>query len=287
MTIISAIICGRNDNYGGFLKERATYSINSILDQVDEVIYVDWNGDDKPLTDVIQIKDRTKLKVIIVPPEKCKKLMGVENYNKGQKMCEVLARNIGIRRASGDIIIDTNIDILFPKRYLIEHLISKMKENEMITLAKHDVELKSLDEQFKGNLDVELLPVIYGLNSIKSRLMSPFISINKNIIEKYPNDKHHTLSSIICACGDFQMAHKNLWYKIKGFEESMIKRMYIDTQLQYKVIMSGGTVTASNFPPVYHIEHDRDNSPHLQNSIEMTKITKNNDNWGFYNDLKN
>ena len=40
---VSAIICGRNDNYGGHLIERATYSIYSMLDTFDEVIYVDWN----------------------------------------------------------------------------------------------------------------------------------------------------------------------------------------------------------------------------------------------------
>ena len=58
---VSAIICGRNDNYGGHLIERATYSINSMLDTFDEVIYVDWNTESgkKILTDELNIKDRT------------------------------------------------------------------------------------------------------------------------------------------------------------------------------------------------------------------------------------
>lgn len=279
---ITAVICGRNDNYGGFLNERATYSINSILDEVDEVIYVDWNGEDKPLTDVINIKNRNKLKVIVVSPEKCKELMGEENYSRGQKMCEVLARNIGIRRANGDIIISTNPDVIFPKRYLIDHMINSLQENEMITLTKHDVELKDLDKQFSNNLNVEMLPILYGINSIRNRIMSPHISINKEIIEKYPKQYHHTLASIICACGDFQIAHKTMWYKIKGFEESGIKRSYTDTQVQYKVIMAGGTVRASTFPPVYHIEHERDNNPHLQNSMDMVETTQNTNNWGFF-----
>lgn len=282
---ISVVLCGRNDNYGGFLNERATYSINSIIEQVDEVIYVDWNGEDKPLTDVINIKDRSKLKLIVVSPKDCKELMGQENYTKGQKMCEVLARNIGLRRATGDIIISSNIDIIFPKRYLIEHLITTSNENEMITLTKHDVNLQELDKQFHGNLDVELLPVIYGLNSIKERIMSPYLKINKEMIEQYPEQAHHNLASIICACGDFQMAHRSMWHKIKGFEESGIKRSYTDTQLQYKVIMSGGTVRATTFPPVYHIDHERDNSPALQNSMNMVKTTNNSDNWGFYEQL--
>jgi hypothetical protein len=40
---ISAVTIGRNDNYGGFLAERFTYSLNSMLSTFDEVIYVDWN----------------------------------------------------------------------------------------------------------------------------------------------------------------------------------------------------------------------------------------------------
>lgn len=279
---ISCVICGRNDNYGGFLNERAEYSINSMLDEVDEVIYVDWNGFDKPLTDVISIKNRDKLHVIVVSPEKCKELMGDENYGKAQKVCEVLARNIGIRRASGDIIISTNLDIIFPKRYLIDHAVSNLKDDEMLTLTKHDIELADLDKHFNKNLQKEMLPDIFGLNSIAPRTMCPFISMNKKIIEQFPEDKHHILSSLIIACGDFQMAHKSMWYKIRGFEENTIKRSFTDTQVQYKVIMAGGTVKTSTFPPVYHIEHVRDNNPSILNSMDMVKTTINSEDWGYY-----
>ena len=77
---ISAIICGRNDNYGGHLIERATYALNSLLETFDEVVYVDWNTDEgkKILTDEIEIKDRTKLKVITINPERVKELTNGE-----------------------------------------------------------------------------------------------------------------------------------------------------------------------------------------------------------------
>jgi hypothetical protein len=67
------------------------------------------------------------------------------------------------------------------------------------------------------------------------------------------------------ACGDFQAAHKDTWSSIKGFEESMIKRMWSDSITQYKVIKNGGTVYATNFPPIYHLDHERDNSVSVQN----------------------
>jgi len=34
---LSAVICSRNDNYGGNLIERATYCFNSMVDCMDEV----------------------------------------------------------------------------------------------------------------------------------------------------------------------------------------------------------------------------------------------------------
>ena len=45
--------------------------------------------------------------------------------------------------------------------------------------------------------------------------------------------------------------------------------------------MENGIVRASNFPPIYHLEHERDNSANILNSISMLKFTTNSDNWGF------
>ena len=279
--VISAIICGRNDNYGGHLIERANYSINSLLETFDEVVYVDWNTEHGKniLTDDLDIKDRSKLKVITIKPDKVKELT---NGVKCQPMCEVLSRNIGIRRAKGDIIVSTNIDIIAPTRDELNIAVSNLKPMEMLTVTRKDIELVDLDKQFKDvPFKSDMMPLIYGVDSIKMKLMSPFLEVDKNLIEKFPEKNHHTISSIICGCGDFQVAHKETWCKIRGFEESMTKRQYADTTVQYKLIMEGGKVKASNFPPIYHLEHERDNSSDILNSIEMVKKTENNEEWGF------
>ena len=80
------------------------------------------------------------------------------------------------------------------------------------------------------------------------------------------------------------MVYKETWYKIRGFEENLTKRLYLDTSVQYKVIMSGGVVTACSFPPIYHLDHERNDSPEFTNSMEMTKYTRNSENWGFVNE---
>tara|TARA_B100000287_G_C20568172_1_gene755413 strand:- start:105 stop:962 length:858 start_codon:yes stop_codon:yes gene_type:complete len=282
--MISVVLCGRNDNYGGHLNERFSYSINGFLQVFDEVIYVDWNTDPgkKILTDEIEIKDRSKLKVIEVNHEKASELLQDES---AQKMCEVLARNVGIRRAKGDIIVSSNIDIIPFERVYLDILIQKLQKGEMITFTRNDIELSDIKKNCNPeSLELWKVPMIFGAEPIRRKLISPYISINKEIIEKFPENKHHVLSSIICGCGDFQIAYKETWYKIRGFEENLTKRLYLDTSVQYKVIMSGGVVTACSFPPIYHLDHERNDSPEFTNSMEMTKYTGNSENWGFVNE---
>ena len=40
--------------------------------------------------------------------------------------------------------------------------------------------------------------------------------------------------SLVDCCGDFQIAHKETWYTIRGFEESMIYRGGTDSNVQLK-----------------------------------------------------
>jgi hypothetical protein len=282
---VTAVCCGRNDNYGGHLIESGFYSINSMLKTFDEVIYVDWNTDEnkKVLTDEIDLENREKLKVIEVRPQLVKKLFGDK---KMQPMCEVMARNIGIRRATGDIIVSTNTDIIVPTRRYLDLLIEDLKENTMFTLARQNIELEHIEKQFGKNYDInEMLPNIFGIFPINNYITSPFLIMDKNIISKHPDDTHPSLSSLIRGCGDFQMAYKSTWHKIKGFEETLKKRFYTDTHVQYKVIMSGGIVKTTNFPPVYHINHDRDDT-HEHNDISMDPFTSNDENWGLKDTLQ-
>jgi len=286
MVFISAVITGRNDNYGGHLIERATYCINTMLETFDEVIYVDWNTESgkKTLTDEIKIKDSRKLKTITIHPELVKKIL---NGRKASKMCEVLARNIGIRQAKGDLIVSTNIDIIAPVRNYLDALVLDIKEKEMIVLTRTAVELDDLHKRFgtepEWNRVNEILTYVHGAKPLQSQLMCPLVSVNR---ETLLQNKEYifNLSSVIMSCGDFQIAHRDTWYNIKGFEESMLLRNYADTNVQYKVIMAGGNVRVSNFPVIYHVEHYRASNDEvdIMNKQQEMFTSKNSDSWGIY-----
>tara|TARA_B110001452_G_scaffold137529_1_gene114322 strand:- start:42 stop:815 length:774 start_codon:yes stop_codon:yes gene_type:complete len=251
-----------------------------MLKTFDEVVYVDWNTEEgkKIVTDELQLENRDKLRVFHVTPDLVKK---ITNGTPTPPMCEVLARNIGIRGATGDIIFSVNLDLIISPREQIDLMCQNLKMGDMITLTKQDVELDDLKKHFGDETDIQhLMPIIFGVWPIQKRLMLPVLSMNKELMLKQPEDNHHVCASIIQACGDFQVAHRETWFKIKGFEESMTKRLYHDTNVQYKVIMNGGKILASNTPHIYHIEHERNNSPENTNIIKHSYPSTNDEEWG-------
>lgn len=241
---ITAVIVSRNDNYGGHLNERATYAINSAINTYDEVIYVDWNSPTHSLLWDIQnnLQLKGNLKHFVIPPSAASQLT---NYNsEAQLCCEVLARNIGIRRATGDYIVSTNIDIIHPKREDIEKIINESDSNTMITLSRREVTWDIIKEFHGGEMEFQewdkLRDYIY-INSEK-RIQSE---------ETVTGDNY----SIINCCGDFQIAPKHIWDEIKGFEEELIYPLYADTNVQKKSVKHGFGLKAIFDPPMFHINH--------------------------------
>ena len=133
---ISAVIVSRNDNYGGHLNERATYCFNSAIETYDEVFYIDWNSETHSL--LYDIEDNINFKGnfnhIVITPEIASQLTNYEPN--AQKCCEVLGRNIGLRRSTGDWLVSTNIDIIHPKREELEKTITSLDGNTFYTISR-------------------------------------------------------------------------------------------------------------------------------------------------------
>lgn len=279
---ISAIIISRNDNYGGHLNERATYAINSAINTYDEVIYVDWNSPTHSLLwdikDNLQLKGN--LKHFVIPPDAAKSLT---NYNEhAQLCCEVLARNIGIRRATGDYIISTNIDIIHPKREDIESIINNSDNNTMFTLSRREVTWDIIKEFHGGEMNFQ-----------EWDKLRDYIYINSE--ERVQNEATVTGDnySIINCCGDFQLASRHVWNTVKGFEEQMIHACYPDTNVQKKAVLNGFGLEAVFNVPLYHMSHagmeNDGSSPSKQKYndpwewVEFFEESRNNDDWGLGN----
>tara|TARA_B100000287_G_C20560896_1_gene752393 strand:- start:268 stop:1158 length:891 start_codon:yes stop_codon:yes gene_type:complete len=236
----SVVITSRNDNYGGHLNERATYCLTSMCDSFDEVWYIDWNtpnGKPSLLYDILDDVDtQGKLHHIVVNPETAQLLTGTPN---AQKCCEVLGRNLGIRRATGDWIVSSNIDIIAPKRDDLNELLSNINKDTFYTLSRRHVNRKEF-ENYSYDKFQDLRNYLY--KTIEPR------EHTEKVVE---GDDY----SIINCCGDFQIAHRDLWNDIRGFEERLVYCLYTDTNVQKKAAMHGYELKAIFEPPAFHIDH--------------------------------
>jgi hypothetical protein len=272
MPTMTALVCGRDDSYGGNLEDRSAYCLNSLISTFDEVIFIDYNTVNK-ITLVEAIKNRlipsNKLRVITISPEEVQYLC---NYEKDcQVVSETFSKNIGIRRATSDFILSTSIDDVCPKREDLEKLTDP---NVFYIGAKRRINL----EEIKKLGDYTDFPEIQNkLELLKDKF--PPVGYSG----AYPGDTY----SIINSCGDFQFASKFLWEKLKGFEEFLTGRGFLDTNIQKKAILMGYEVRLVSELSGYHAEHTgtfggqgRVNS--MRQAIQDFQLpSKNSENWGF------
>jgi len=279
---ISAIIISRNDNYGGHLIERAIYAINSAIDTYDEVIYVDWNSETHSL--LYDIKDNLQLKGnlkhFIITPEVASIL--TNHDPQAQKCCEVLGRNIGLRRAKGDYLVSTNIDIIHPKRDQLEETIAQLDIRTFYTISRRHTDWNMIKEFHNGKISFT-----------EWKLLREYLIANSE--ERYFEET--TVSgdnySIINCCGDYQIASYEIWNTIRGFEEALIYSLYTDTNVQKKALMYGFELKAIYNPALFHIEHGRGGGGFLDGINKVTNDpyraiiyqnkTENTESWGFGN----
>jgi hypothetical protein len=277
---ISAVIISRNDNYGGNLLERSTYCLNSAIDTYDEVFYIDWNSPTHSL--LYDIKDnlnfKGNLKHIVISPEIASLL--TNNDPHAQVCCETLARNLGIRRAEGDWVISTNIDVIQPRRDHLEELIKNIDPKTFYTISRRPVELSDIKDFHGGECKFN------QWKELRDHLI--LNSEERHFEEKVNNSDDY---SIINCCGDFQIATKEIWNEIRGFEEDLIYVLYSDTNVQKKAVMHGFGLKAIYNPALFHINHGKGGGGFLDGinkktndhyrAITYQQKTMNLDSWGF------
>jgi len=247
---ISVIVIGKNDDYGGNLSHRFTHCLNILTQSFDEIIYVDWKSNGRSLIEEVidNVKKKDNIKSYIVSEQDIQK-NNPEYIN--YSIVEVLARNIGIRRATNDWILVTNVDVL------IENFdLSQFNEHTLYTSARIDV-----PQEFH---------------------------LNYNDSNELLNSVTGDIWSLVVGCGDFQFAHKNVWHGIKGFEESCGGRCYADSNLMKKGALYFKIEKAK--VPLYHLNHGN-NKNSLPNEVlpmndrfvcvnNFTE-TLNSENWGW------
>ena len=266
----SIILTSRDDNYGGNLYQRTTMGLTSLIENHNEVVFVDWktkNGQGVISNIRHKLPHTKKLKYIQVPKEfLSKKYPHIANYS----IIESIGRNIALRRTETDYVISTNIDIVSTP---LDNSI--LKENVFYTAPRRDV-----DESLHLSFD--------NYNSLYNHLISNKDSFRAKDRINSDEDKW----SLIVCCGDYQIGHKNVWNQMKGFEESILFGCGIDTNVMKKASYYSSIEVLDHY--IFHLNHGKNGNrdedetvPPMsdQNSIirDFSEST-NSDNWGMFNE---
>ena len=155
---ISVVVAARNDNHGGNMLRRMQAFLKAWFGQAarydipSEVIVVEWNppADRPKLSECLELPSEPgpcELRFIEVSRELHRRLPNPDAI----PLHQMLAKNVGIRRARGEFILSTNIDIVFSAEFMRFVAERRLERRTIYRIDRHDVsseipEKASVDE---------------------------------------------------------------------------------------------------------------------------------------------
>lgn len=141
---LSIVVASRNDDHGGNLLGRTQTFVNALLDQCREqsieieLIFVEWNPPlDRPrLAEALHWNaGPCQVRFIEVPEA----VHSRYRHAGILPLYQMIGKNAGIRRARGEFILATNIDILFSNEFIQFVAARKFQKGAIYRLDRHDV----------------------------------------------------------------------------------------------------------------------------------------------------
>jgi hypothetical protein len=142
---LSLVVTTRNDDHGGGLLARTQAFVSGWIEQArrfrisSELIIVEWNPPaDRPrLAEVLRWPEDfgpCQVRFIEVPAELHQRYAHAEVL----PLYQMIAKNVGIRRARGRFVLATNIDILFSSELAVFFAGRNLQANRMYRIDRHD-----------------------------------------------------------------------------------------------------------------------------------------------------
>lgn len=245
--MISVIVYGRNDEYGGLLQRRAALSLNSIARVLtredDEIVFVDYNTKCDLLTfpesidDTLSDEAKRRLRIIRVRPELHDRVVG----SGVGPVVESLARNIGLRRTNprNRWVLSTNTDVVIVGTRSLSDDVDGLSEGYYG--APRNELPRFLWEQ------IQRTDPAGAVESIGR--WSRTLSIQEAVLHARPDIGFD-------APGDFQLAPRDDFFAICGFDERMQRAWHVDSSLAVRLAARLGPARRlPTNPAVFHCEH--------------------------------
>jgi hypothetical protein len=277
---LSVVATSRNDGHGGDILKRMQIFVRGLIDQANrhrlpvELIIVEWNPPpDRPLLQDLLPKpgkdDHLELRYIEVPSD----IHCSYRLSQNLPLFQMIAKNVGIRRAKGEFILCTNIDLLFSDPLFGLLAARDLRKDSFYRANRCDV-ADGIDPGWDIGTQLEWCSrhIIRRLGRdmrFRNCNLEQFGFSEKPWVKKWLFDKmaigmkyfmspekHQYYQIDSFACGDFSLMAAAAWLDIRGYLELDLYSIHIDTL---------GLIAASSlgykqhvFPPAactYHIDH--------------------------------
>jgi hypothetical protein len=224
---VTAVFVGRNDDYvaDNEARIRAMIEWNSKL-LCDEMIFVEWNPLlDRPLLSTALAKDYPHLRAYVVHPDIHARLCD----HPRMPVLEEFGKNVGIRRAASEYVCVTNCYIFWDRNVA---RMGRVLDRNLVFRTRR-VELR-----WDGRVPTQ------------DYLRDPANRIEYRLGWRQELDY---------GCGDFVLAHRDLWLRAGGYDESLRnQRLYCDGRGLGQLLAHGGKPAHLGFH--YHIFHESSSS---------------------------
>jgi hypothetical protein len=288
---LSVVAASRNDDHGGDPLVRTQIFINMFARQCEkyrmpaELILVDWNPvPGRPgLAAVLTVPPETTFvrgRVITVPTALHQRL----KYADKLRFFQMIAKNVGIRRARGEFILATNVDILLSDelisfighRCLDRGKVYRVDRCDIRNGMPGDVLLDEALEYAWNNAirshtryqPLELVRHLYGSGESFKRSCVPdpefrgaiddVTVVHEHGVWEIRPDRSARMSHLHTnGCGDFMLLSREGWDAIRGYPEFEAFSFNIDS-MGLIAAHHGGYEEVSLLPPCvcFHIEHE-------------------------------
>ncbi len=236
--LVSIVLTGRNDSYGGDFSARFFRTLGFNHQQLTsrgiphEIVFVEW----APPRDMPLLVDQLFDAVPELDPDVCSWYVVDPQYhcayslNPRLEYLEFIAKNVGVRRARGRFVLTSNCDVYFGRHVLDVFQRGALEPRVLYRAPRYDIKLAA----DQSSLDWDVLEDPRNLAGPAHRLKPPFMG---------------------SATGDFAMLDRETFHAIGGFNEVYrVARIGIDRNLLVKALSSGLKI-ADIGGPVYHVNH--------------------------------
>lgn len=297
---LSIVVTTRNDDHGGNMQSRFQSFLEHLGQICDrhklntELIVVEWNPDPSKvrLQNILcwPSSEFVQTRIITVPTELHNRL---ENHDKFP-LYQMIAKNVGIRKAKGDFILATNVDILFSEELTAFLSKRQLDPNAFYRIDRTDIGATSIPPHLSIDERLEFCQKSH----IRTQGQYGTYAARQPPLNGDPQRLHTN------ACGDFTLMSREKWLTLKGYPEFHLWSIFIDGLLVHTAAAVG--LKQIIIPPpcrIYHIEHDlgwaKTQDPiHVRPSLDYNKdylplcekiratrqpLPINDENWGLAN----